>query len=260
MVFEPSRQPKRTYSKGNLGAFLSRTGRGFGRAGGMLYKELTKPGSRPQQRSPKISSPFFTKKHPLMQLQKAKSILGGMGGVSKQEKTLEEMRFENQIYDPSRKDDPYFSRQEADRTVERTREIYGDRVADEVRDKFNKAFLGSQAITSEKATQSVSPLRKYGNDVPKGVGLIIEGFDPEHQSGRQAGYITGEKFQKVVEQTAEESGKHPTQVLTKAFGGTETQDASKPQASSRIVGLQEGLLGSARKSSGSSDNKGSDNK
>lgn len=192
-----------------------------------------------------------------MQLGKVKSMLGGMGGVSKREKTLGELRFENQIYNPRRKDDPYFSRREADQMVGRARQIYGNRVADEVQEEFNRQFLGRQAITSKKATESIRSLRKYGKDVPQGLGLMIQGFDPKHQSGREAEYITGEKFQNVVEQTEAGSGKYPAQVLRKAFGATETQDGSKPKASSRIVGLQEGLLGWGRKSSGeqNSDNK-----
>lgn len=241
MAFQPPRQPKRIYSTGNLGAFLARTGRGF-------LREITKK-APVQQKSPKISSPFFTKKHPLMQFKTVKSMLGGMGGVSKKEKTLDELRFENQIYNPRRKDDPHVSRKEAEQVVGRTRQIYGDTVAKEVEQKFAKAFLGNQAITSKKAIQSVSPIRKYGKDVEEGVELLIKGFDPKFQSGREAKYITGEKFQNVVEETAERSGKYPAQVLKRQFRATETQDGSKPKtSSSRIVGLQEGLLGWGRKS------------
>ena len=258
MAFQP-RQPKKIYSKGNLGAFLSRTGRGFGRAGGMLFGELTKKAPH-QQKSSKISSPFFTKKHPLMPFKNVKSMLGGMGGVSKREKELEELRFENQIYNPNRKDDPNFSRKEAGQTVERVRQFYGDDVAEEVQEKFNKAFLGSQAITSKKAIQSVSPVRRYGKEVQEGVGLLIKGFDPKFQSGSSAKYITGEKFENVVEQTQESSGKYPAQVLKRTFGASEAQDGSKPKTSSRIAELQKGLSGWGRKSSDSSDNTNNDNK
>lgn len=49
MALQPPRQPKRIYTKGNLGAFLARTGKGVGRAGGALFKEVTKPGVSPRQ-------------------------------------------------------------------------------------------------------------------------------------------------------------------------------------------------------------------
>ena len=187
-----------------------------------------------------------------MQFGKVKSILGGMGGVSKQEKILDELRFENQVFNPSRKDDPHFSRKEAGEAVEKVREFYGDRIAEEAKKELEKTLGGNQAIPTTKAVQSASPLRKYGKEVPEGVGLIYKGFDPKHQMGREARYITEQKFGNVVEETAERSGRYQAEVLKKQFGATEIQEGSKPKTS-RIVGLQEGLLGWGRKSSG--DNK-----
>lgn len=216
-------------------------------------REITKK-APVQQKSSKISSPLFNKKHPLMQFGKVKSILGGMGGVSKREKTLDELRFENQTFDPNRKDDPNLSRKEGNTVVERTRELYGDRVAEEVKKDLDRAYLGNSAITSKKGIQSVGSVRKYGKEVQEGVGLIIQGLDPKHQSGREAKYITREKLENVVEETAERSGKYQAEVLKRQFKVTETQqDESKPKTSSRIVGLREGLLGWGTKSSG--DNK-----
>ena len=87
---QSSGQPRRIYSKGNLGAFLARTGRGV--AFGPKVPKTQKKGGE-------FSSEYFGPKKPLMQLYRAEQIVSGMGGPQGQ-KVLAKLRLEAKVQDP----------------------------------------------------------------------------------------------------------------------------------------------------------------
>jgi hypothetical protein len=252
------RQPNRIYGRGpRIGGGLSSFARGFGRAGGALLREFTKPGPSKQQKgSGNLSSPYFNKKNPLMQLKRINSFIGGMG-LPKNKKALLEVQFENETSDPNIKDDKDFSRREGDKTIEKARHFFGDVVAKDVAVKLQRAFLGNSTISSKKADEQLSSIGgRYGPDVLRTIREIAAGYGPaEYQGGRERKYITGGKFANVLKKTeAERSGTYTGQVLRKTFKVSETQGGSTPKASSRIVGLQEGLLGWSRKTDNDTKN------
>jgi len=218
----PPKQPKQVYQRGGprIGGKYNSVLRGFGRGvvagAGILVDEFTKKPPAKQKSPGTFSSKYLTEKHPHMQMDKARSIIGGMH-ASKEDKLLAALRLENQLYDPSKRDDPYFSWNEGNLTIKRTRELYGDKVAKEVEKKLQGAFRGKHAISGKEAEKHLSAISQYGSRVREGINLIAKNFDLKVQVGRGAKYITAEKLEVAIQETALKSGKHVARSMRKEF-------------------------------------------
>jgi len=227
----PYREPKRVYSTHSAGRFNSVL-RGIGRAGRIVGKEVFKPGPKKEKKPARgaFTSKRFPRKNPNKDLRFIEQIIKG-GGGNKYQKALAMLRFEAQTYDSKETNDPYFSRNEGNKTVERARKLYGDQVANEVAQKLQGAFVGKNSISIREAEKHLSSLTRYGQDVREGVKLIAKNYEKEYKTGHGAKYITPEKLEQVIKETSLQSGKQPAYLLEKAFQvSREEKNASQPAA------------------------------
>lgn len=188
-----------------------------------------------------------------MLFEHGKRIVRG-SSLPRDERVLAELRLENTIYNPLRKDDPHFSEREKEATIERVRELYGDTVAREAEKRLNDAFLGKPLISGRKADEALRSIRQFGKNTQEGLRIIARGYDPKVQLGKGAKVLTNEKISDVITETETKSGRYPAEVLKKGFrakeAGEDSSGAARPKASERIVGLREGLLPGFGKKSG----------
>jgi hypothetical protein len=232
---------------GRFNSFARGAGRMFERGLRSGIKGLTYQAPKQKKGPSNFSSAYLTKKRPYMSLEKGKSIISGMH-ASKHDKILTQLRLENKLYDSSKKDDPHFSRNEANQAIARTRELYGDRVASDVEKRLQTAFMGRHTISPSQAEKYLASINQYGPHVKEGVKLITRNYNPTFQGGVSGKYITNEKLEKAIEETRTHSGKYVAHSMERKFMVSHDNEGNKPGQPGKSVNPLLGWKISSRKS------------